>query len=200
VKGADDQTIRDDLEALEHKIHRLRIDYDQYFMGSARREPSQLRGEVQKTITRYASEPPRNTQLKFKFNALVARFQALRALWGRTQREIEAGTYRGHRFRADIHDRERSEATDGSKGTEAGPVDAAGAGPKRPGGVDRLLDAIISAREKTGEARGAADRQHLERQVREQTRLLREKHPGSKVKFRVVIEGNRAKLKASLAS
>jgi len=62
----DTRAIEEDLDDLEHKIHRLRIEYDQYFAGNGRREPTQLRSDVQKTITRYSSDPPRNTQLKFK--------------------------------------------------------------------------------------------------------------------------------------
>jgi hypothetical protein len=64
----DTRAIEEDLDDLDHKIHRLRIEYDQYFAGNGRREPTQLRSDVQKTITRYSSDPPRNTQLKFKMN------------------------------------------------------------------------------------------------------------------------------------
>jgi hypothetical protein len=64
----DTREIEEDLDDLEHKLQRLRIEYDQYFAGSGRREPTQLRSDVQKTITRYSSDPPRNTQLKFKMN------------------------------------------------------------------------------------------------------------------------------------
>ncbi len=35
--------------------------------------------------------------------------------------------------------------------------------------------------------------------VKQQTASIREQHPGAKIKFRVVIEDNRAKLKASVS-
>jgi hypothetical protein len=184
----DTRSIEDDLEDLERKLQRLRIEYDQYFSGNGRREPAQLRADVQKTITRYSSEPPRNTQLKFKFNSLVARFQALRALWGRTLREIEAGTYRGHKFRADLHDLERLE---GAQAPER---------PRRPArSIDKLCDALDSARRKTGEGGSGIDRRRVEQVVRQQTQRLKQKNPNAKVRFKVVIEGNKAKLKATVA-
>jgi len=183
----EERSIEEDLIELDRSIQRLRIEYDQYFMGAGRREPLQLRAKVQKFITRYSSDPPRNTQLKFKFNSLVARFQALRSLWGRTLREIEAGTYRRHRFRADLHERSRREPA---------PDDERPTSRRRGSAMDQLFDALSSARAKTGEA--AIDRAELETLVREQTSRIRAQRPGGRLRFRVVVEGNRAKLKVGV--
>ena len=187
----DTRAIEEDLEDLEHKLQRLRIEYDQYFAGNGRREPTQLRSEVQKTITRYSSDPPRNTQLKFKFNALVARFQALRALWGRSLREIEAGTYRAHNFRADLHDHERETGEAQPEGPQAKRA-------KRASSIEKLCAALDSARKQTGESGGTLDRRRLEQLVRQQTQRLKQKNPNGKVRFKVVIEDNKAKLKATV--
>lgn len=183
----DERSIDEDLADLDRGIQRLRIEYDQYFMGDGRREPIQLRGKIQKLITRYSSDPPRNTQLKFKFNSLVARYQALRSLWGRTLREIEAGTYHRHRFRADLHERERVQPRVESEEPTS---------TRRATAMDRLFEALRSARAKTGEK--AIDRAQLEALVREQTSRFRAKSPGGRLRFRVVVEGNRAKLKVGV--
>ena len=92
-----------ELEELEINIKRLRIEYEQFFRGAMKREPSVLRGKVQKVITRFVSDPPRNPAIKFRFNSLNARYQSFRQLWGRTLREIEAGTYAPHRFRMKVN-------------------------------------------------------------------------------------------------
>ena len=188
----DTRAIEEDLDDLERKIQRLRIEYDQHFAGNGRREPTQLRSDVQKTITRYSSDPPRNTQLKFKFNSLVARFQALRALWGRSLREIEAGTYRAHNFRADLHDEERETGEGPPEGPQAKRASRAGA-------IDKLCAALDSARKQTGESGGSLDRRRLEQIVRQQTQRLKQKNPNGKVRFKVVIEDNKAKLKATVS-
>jgi hypothetical protein len=183
--------IEEELDELDHKLTRLKIEYEQYFCGNGKREPVQLRAEIQRAVTRYTSEPPRNAGLKFKFNSICARFQAYRAMWGRTQREIEGGTYRQHRFRADLHDRERGSA----------PLPKPAAAHDKPRGpdaqIDRLYEALVAARAKTGE-KGPVDREALARNVRKQAAEIRKQHGDAKLRFKVVIEGNKAKLKATV--
>lgn len=179
--------VDEELKELEHKLHRLKIEYEQYFLGALRREPAVLRGEVQRVITRYVNEPPRNAGQKFKLNSLCARFQAYRNMWGRILREIEAGTYKRQRFKANLHEDPPSEpAAPASESTGAA------------SGVDRLFEALVRARRQTGEGTEGLDRSSFERLVQQQSRALRESHGADKVRFRVVIEGKRAKLKASV--
>jgi hypothetical protein len=192
MKARDSLEIEEVLNDLDHKLNRLRIEYDQYFMGSGKREPQHLKADVQREITRFMSEPPRNAALKFRLNSIVARYQAFRAMWGRTQREIEAGTYKRHRFKAKLHDLEAAENGITNPGTsQPGKV-----GRAQSSAMDRLCDALESAREKTGQ--GGVDRAAIQKAIRKQTAELKRKHPDKKVKFRVVVEGNKAKLKASV--
>ena len=51
----------DELQLLEIKIKQLKMEYEQYFMGSRPREPIMTRGEVQKIRARYANAPIQNT-------------------------------------------------------------------------------------------------------------------------------------------
>lgn len=192
VRSEDQYTIDKDMAELDQKIKRLKIEYEQYFRGTKDREPAVLKGEVGRMIQKYVNEPPRNSMQKFRFNTLCSRFQAFRSLWGRTMREIDAGTYKGHRFRAALHSPKADEAPKGAAPAEPSP-------PKKAGGpVDRLFDALEDLRRQTGESGSTVDRARLETIVREQARTLSQQHPDSKVTFRVVIEDNRAKLKASL--
>jgi hypothetical protein len=191
MRAASSEETEELLQELDQNLTRLRIEYEQYFAGAGKREPQVLRGKVQKLITRFVNEPPRNSGQKFRFNTLNSRFQIYRQLWGRTLREIEAGTYKPHRFRADMHDVER-----GAEGAPA-PVEARPPAPR--GGVERLLDALLEARRKTGEPQVAMDREKLARIVAQQTETLRKQHgDDARVTFRVAIESGRAKLKASV--
>lgn len=198
MRTEDSQTIDEDLVELETKIQRLKIEYDQYFLGAMKREPILLRGEVQRLITKYVNEPPINARQKFKFNTLCSRFQAYRTLWGRTMREIEAGTYRRHRFRAELHHAEQERAHEAPADGDARPGGAAsGEAPKWP--VDRIYAGLLAARRKTGEM-GELNRAKFEEAVHRQTEALRQKHPGAKISFRIVVEDNKAKLKVGLRS
>jgi len=82
-----------DLNTLEKNLARLKIEYEQYFMRILKREPLKLRSEVEMTIRRYTGKKTTNTAFQFKFNNLVAKYNAFRQYWTRTLRAIEEGTY-----------------------------------------------------------------------------------------------------------
>lgn len=191
-----------ELEELEINLKRLRIEYEQFFRGSMKREPTVLRGKVQKTITRFVSDPPRNPAIKFRFNSLNARYQSFRQLWGRTLREMEAGTYAPHKFRLKTQasepppqDEAKELASLQRQSEELEQKREASSG----SAFDRLHNALVSARQKTGESTQELTREKLAQLVKKQTEMIRDQRGAdAKVKFKVVIENNRAKLKATV--
>ena len=84
-------TAEDDLHALDSKVKQLKLDYEQYFLGTRPREPQQLRGEVQKLVQLYLAAPSKNTAQRFKFNALVSRYNIFTEHWGKRIRAMEEG-------------------------------------------------------------------------------------------------------------
>lgn len=86
-------SIKDDIDLLEHKLARLKVEYEQYFQKILKREPLKLRDEVEKIVLAYSNKNISNTSLKFKYNSLVARFNTYRQYWTRVARAIEEGTY-----------------------------------------------------------------------------------------------------------
>lgn len=185
--------VDEELDELDQGLKRLRVEYDQFFLGILKRPPEVLQGRMQKIIVKYANQILRKTHQKFRFNQLNSKFQIYRQQWGRTLRQIESGTYRGHRFKAKLHERERGlSAAPEAPGPEASEP-AAKASP-----MDQLYDALVAARRRAGESGPDPDRVKLGELVRKQTAALRAKHPGAKVRFRVAVDGKRAKLVASV--
>lgn len=183
--------IEEDLILLDARMKMLRNEYEQYFLGSRKREPQLLRGEVQKIINYYANVPIRNTGHRFKFNNLRARYFAFRRHWDDTQRKIEDGTYERHRFQAELHERERGVAAAEPKER------AAPTAPAERNDLDQLYSAWIEARGATGQPTAGLSREKLAAQLEQQTATLRERFGAGEVRFRVVVEDGRAKLKAS---
>ncbi len=180
--------IDDALDALEINLKRLRIEYEQYFKGSLKREPYQLLGRVQKTITRFASDPPRRTAQKFRFNSLVARFHSLRQLWGRTLRELERGIHTTQVFR-------QKRAGDGAPA--ASKLEPEHKGKKTA--IDRLTDALIAARKKVGQDSKGVSVERIAAMVQQQRQAIAAKYGNDvKVAFRVVVEDGKAKVKANV--
>lgn len=182
--------IDEDLQVLDAKMKSLRLDYEQYFLGSRPREPSLLRSEVQKMVAFYANTPIQNTALRFKFNNLRARFFSFRRHWDETLRKIEEGTYERHVFKADLHARER-----GGRKQASAKGNAAAA--KAEQGENQLFGAYVAAREQCGQGVKGLTPEQFEKMLKTQEAAIRAKYKCEKVNFRVVVEEGKTKLKAS---
>lgn len=89
------------LSELESRMDRLRALYEQYFMGIERLEPSVPRKDVERRLHELRKTPFRNTAKRFKFQTLAQRYSTMQQYWQRICREIENGTYKRHRLRAE---------------------------------------------------------------------------------------------------
>jgi len=176
--------LEEDFKILETKLLQLKLDYDQYFLGSRPREPVMLRGEVQKLIAMYSNQAIQNTALRFKFGSICSRYQAFKRQWTEVLRQIEAGTYSRHRFKADLHERERHPE---EKVAKAGP----------PG--DALFQAYVEACRSCGQDVKGLTPAKLESILSKQREQLRSRFGDAAFSFRVAIEDGKAKLKASRA-
>jgi len=180
------ESIDEELRMLEFKLAQVKRDYDQYFLGNRPREPVQLRGEINKTVIELTNTAIKNTASRFKFTSICSRYQAYRRQWDETLRKIEAGTYERHRFKAKLHE----------QGTEASPADAPAA-PARSAEGD-LFDTYVEARRTCGESIKGLTRDKLDGILAQQRDALRAKFGESaEFRFRVQIEGGKARLKAS---
>jgi hypothetical protein len=182
--------LEEDLTILENKVKQLKLDYEQYFSGTRPREPQLLRGEVQKTIVRYMANPIKNTAGRFRFNSINSRFQAFKRQWDSILRQIDAGTYKRHVFKADLHERER-----GLGVAESGKHGAAGGGGSASGAD--LFEAYRDARLACGESVKGLTPKKLQDVIAKQEKAVRAKLGCEKVNFRVVVESGKVKLKAS---
>jgi hypothetical protein len=186
------ESISEDLVVLDNKIKQLKFEYDQYFMGGRPREPVMLRGDVQKIVTRYSNTGIQNTAMRFKFNNLCARYYALRRQWDTILKQIEEGTYKPHLFKAKLHERER--------GVEGEPVPAgkpARRSAETTGGGTDLFEAYCSARRECGDDPAGLTRDKLDQLVAQQRAAIQKKFGCEEVRFRVVVEAGKAKLKAT---
>jgi hypothetical protein len=183
--------VAEELVVLDNKLKQLKLEYDQYFIGSRPREPVLTRGDVQKLVAKYSNTGIQNTALRFKFNNLCARFYAMRRQWDEVLRKIEAGTYERHVFKAKLHERERE------LGDEPETSDAARSANETTDGGGDLFEAYRSAKSSCGEDVASLSREKLDQLVTRQRAALKERFGCDDVRFRVVVEGGKAKLKAT---
>ena len=74
------------LGKLEDDIRKLKIDFDIYFNGSAKRPPLEARARLEASLKRIADNRNLSYAQRYLFNTLVARYTAFRELWRRTLR------------------------------------------------------------------------------------------------------------------
>jgi hypothetical protein len=173
----------EEMKILEIRLNQLKLDYDKYFLGTRPTEPVMPRAEVQKTIIRFSNTRIPNTALRFKFNSLNGRYQAFKRRWDTTLRQIEAGTYKRHVFKADLRDREREIAPD--------------ARPPRSGQDDDIFETYRDAMMATGQDASGLTRAKLDKAISKQEAALKKKFGCQKVDFKVVVQDGKVRLKAA---
>ena len=83
--------LESDIERLEQGLRLLKVQYDQYLVGSVPKQPAELRAEVEKIIRYYANTPISSLQQRFHFSTLVSRFNTYAELWTKQLRAKEEG-------------------------------------------------------------------------------------------------------------
>ena len=173
------QDIVEDLKILDAKIKQAKFEYAQFFLGHRPREPVLVRGEVQKIIAYWSNLPINNTANRFRLNSLCARYFTFRRQWDETNRKIEEGTYEPHNKRA----MRRSGMTQNNAPVTQSTTD------------DDVCSAYLEARQACGQ--GEVDPSKVSALLEKQRKAITEKYGCKDVKFRVVVEGGKTKLKAT---
>ncbi|HEX8068847.1 MAG TPA: MXAN_5187 C-terminal domain-containing protein [Pyrinomonadaceae bacterium] len=84
-------SIDDMLARLEDDVRKLKVEFDVYFNGAAKRPPYDTKGRVETMIKRLADERAFTYAQRYRYNSIVARYTAFRDLWRRTMQEREEG-------------------------------------------------------------------------------------------------------------
>ena len=176
----------EEIKILEIKMNQLKLDYEKYFLGTRPTEPSMARSEVQKTVIRFSNTRITNTALRFKFNSLNGRYQAFKRQWDSTLRQIEAGTYKRHVFKADLRDRDRAPKPNKTR--------AAAASDAQDGDIfETYRDAMLA----TGQNTSGLTPAKLQKAIAKQEAALKKKLGCERVNFKVVVQGGKVRLKAA---
>ena len=83
TKQEDAAQIDQELSRLEEEIRKLKIDFDIYFNGAAKRAPLEARARLESNLKRIADDRNLTYAQRYQFNTLVSRFTSYRELWRR---------------------------------------------------------------------------------------------------------------------
>lgn len=181
--------IAEELTQLENQLGDLIARYEQYFIGLEKREPLQLLNEVEKMVRRYTGVTINNTMYKHRFAMLVARFNTYRERWNRILRMMEEGRFSRDRFIGELHRRQQ--------GGAASPRDA-DAGRQRGDDLERVYHEFREARKACNLPVDKLSRELVAAAVERQKPALAARLGSDDLRFRVVVENGKPKIKASL--
>ena len=208
-----DRGISGRLDELEQRMFVLKIDYEKYFSGIDKVEPLREREDLKRLVRDLIEEQIKNSTQRFRFQTLRSRFSSLELYWTRNLVMFERGTHPKMRFKADARDRSAAEraaavAAAAANGAGAPPpehslgaeqqavLEARHAAMEREERAFKLVyDKYMEARAKCGQSTDLgfdAVRDALRKQVRQ----IKSAYACDTVKFRIVVEEGKAKVKA----
>jgi hypothetical protein len=185
------------LDELEQRMFVLKINYEKYFSGIERVEPLRERDDVKRLLRDMTEQRTGNSTQRFRLQTLKARFQSLELYWTRNLVLVERGTHPKMRFRADA----RSTGT-GAKTPDALSAEQREVLRQRQETAEReerayraVYDAFLAARAQVGQSTDLAF-ETMRDTLRTQARQIKSSYQCEAVKFRVVLEDGKARVKA----
>ncbi|MDP2308308.1 MAG: MXAN_5187 C-terminal domain-containing protein [Pseudomonadota bacterium] len=194
-----DRGLSGSLDEIEQKMFVLKIDYEKYFSGLERIEPLRERETLRRFMRDLTDQPMNNSLQRFRYQTLKSRFQSLELYWQRNLVMVERGTHPKMRFRADAKKAHAPEPEAEAPALGAEQIEVLR---KRQEAQEReeraykmVYDRYMEARGKCGQGTDIsfdAVREALRKQVRQ----IKSTYQCEGVKFRVVVEDGKAKVKA----
>lgn len=185
--------LKEDMDILDLKINKLKVDYEQYFAKILKREPTALRDEIDRIVLKYSNQHISNTSLKFRYSTLVAKYTSFKQFWNRILRQIEEGTYTRGAFGAKLPEepvnripQQRTEAV--SSSPEAHPA---------PAGNSKFSEVyrqFMEAKRTAGESAADMSYEKFTQAIVQQTEKVKKDLNCSDVEYKVVVKDGKAKI------
>lgn len=173
--------IAEDILIAEAALKSLITKYEQYFVGVEKREPYQQAKDFELFIRKYATTLIPNTMYKFRYTNLVSRYQSYRQHWNKILREIEEGRYSRERFRADLRQTQLKDIVNEKPFSE----------------TEQLYLDLLQARKDCHLSTEGVSLEHLSDTIQKQRAILEQKLGTKEIRFRIVVEDGKPKIKAS---
>jgi hypothetical protein len=84
-------TVDEELTLLEDNIRKLKIEYDVYFSGGAKKPPDDFEWRVRNAIKKHSDGRALNFQQQFRYNTLAQKYAVFSDLWRRKLKIKEEG-------------------------------------------------------------------------------------------------------------
>jgi hypothetical protein len=181
-------TVDEQLGRLEEDIRRLKIEFDIYFNGAAKRPPYDTKSRVETMLKRLGDDRTLTFAQRYLYNSLASRYTAFRELWRRTMQGREEGR--------DAAAAARALARDEASHTQSSTTFVCDDAHKDVPTVKQLYDALIEAKMKCGEPTEDLSFPRFHHLIATRADHLKERLGCERVRFSVDVEGGRVSFKA----
>lgn len=186
--GEDQPTPDEQLGRLEEDIRRLKIEFDIYFNGAAKRPPYDTKGRVETLIKRLGDDRSLTFAQRYRYNSLAARYNAFRDLWRRTIQGREEGRDPISSARA----QQKEEAARAFTGANLVCEDAN----REVETVRNLYKALVEAKKLCGESVEDFSFPRFHRLIASKADGLKNRMGCDRVRFTIDVEGGHVSFKA----
>ena len=195
-RAKDDRGLSSQLDELEQRMFLLKIQYEKYFSGTEKLEPSREREMLQRFVRDMTEDPNaiKNPTQRHRFDGLKARLGSFEYYWTRQLRMLEQGTHPRQKFKQKIREQEKEELLRADKEKLARD--------RRRKGSDRDEEAYRSVYQQYMEVRGKCGQdvnvpfETVRQALEKQAGVLKSKYNCKSIRFKVVEEDGKARLKA----
>ena len=181
------------LAQAEQKIFLLKIQYEKYFSGIEKLEPTREFDILQKQFRDLSRRKITNTQQRYRLTQLKARFASMSLYWRRNMVMMQKGTHPKQKFRATVQEKRDQEMAlnkQAHKQRIAKKKNSSG------DSYQSVYDQLIIARQKTGQATNISF-DSIKATLEKQSKAIRAQYNCDSVRFKVSIQNGKAKMKAT---
>ena len=177
------------LTRLEEDIRRLRVEFDIFFNGGAKRPPYDTKGRVETLLKRLGDDRTLTYAQRYRYNSLASRYNAFRDLWRRTMQGREEGRDPVSAARAHVKKQPAPH--------EVAPVSYVCADAHHEVDVlKNLYNTLVEAKQRCGEPTEDLSFPKFHRLIASKADVLKEQFGCARVRFSVAVEGGHVSFKA----
>lgn len=197
-------TVDEELSLLEESMRRLKIEYDVYFGGGAKKPPADTVWRVEQILKKYSDGHRMSFAQRFKYNGLQQKYALFNGLWQQKLRIKEEGYRRPQDavlgiagMRVEEHEQAAEALAGKGEAEEAKAFRTAFSDVNADHeNVQRLFNAMMAAKSKAGEAGSNASFDSFKAFVQKKTEQIRKDYGCHAVEYSVEMENGAVKLKA----
>lgn len=183
-------TVDEQLARLEEDLRRLKVEFDIFFNGAAKRPPYDTKSRVETQIKRLADDRTLTFAQRYHYNTMVARYTSFLQLWRRTMQGREEG-------RDAASAKGASQSKQSSREEKAKPQTFVCSDPhKDVSTVKKLFDTLVEAKRSCGEPTDDLSFPRFHRMIASKSDALKERSGCERVQFSINVDDGRVSFKA----